>query len=91
MVEQQLRANFSFDARTFGQPVTSKEVIDIIQAVPGVITARVNLLYRVGNAPAKNDTLEADSLTLDSNGRPRLAELLILSPIQPFDALEEMP
>jgi len=89
-VGQKLRASFSFDARIFGQSVTSREVIDIIQTVPGVITARVDLLYRVGDAQLKNDVLVADSLSLDSNGRPKLAELLILSPIQPFDALEEL-
>lgn len=89
-VEQKLRTSFAFDARTFGQSVTLKEVVSVIQSVPGVITVRVDKLYRVGNTPAKNDILEANSLGLDSNGRVALAELLILSPIQPFDALEEM-
>ena len=90
-VAQALLASFSFDARTFGQSVTRKEIIDIIQSVAGVVTARVDLLYRVGDAQKINEVLEADALSLDSNGRPRLAELLIVSPIQPFDALQELP
>ena len=89
-VEQRLRASFSFDARTFGQAVTRTEVVSVIQTVPGVITARIDALYRLGDSPGLYETLEANSLHLNANGQLVLADLLILSPIAPFDALEEL-
>jgi hypothetical protein len=40
-VLQQLRQNYSFNARTFGQGVSADEVTAFIQAVPGVIAVNV--------------------------------------------------
>ncbi|HUL53043.1 MAG TPA: putative baseplate assembly protein [Opitutaceae bacterium] len=45
-VEQALRAQFSFAARAFGQPVMLSEVIAAVQAVPGVVAVTVDKLYR---------------------------------------------
>ena len=44
--EARLRRAFSFDARSFGQPVTLSEVIAIMQATPGVVAVDVDQLYR---------------------------------------------
>jgi predicted phage baseplate assembly protein len=45
-VEQALRTNSSFDARSFGQPVMLSEVIAIMQAVPGIVAVDVYRFYR---------------------------------------------
>ena len=44
-VEAALRAHFSFDARTLGQPVQQSDVIAAAQAVPGVIAVDLTRLY----------------------------------------------
>jgi hypothetical protein len=43
-VLQQLRQNYSFGARTFGQGVSADEVDAFVQAVPGVIAVNVTKL-----------------------------------------------
>jgi predicted phage baseplate assembly protein len=88
-VEQSLRAKFSFEARAFGQPVTSSEVIAVIQKVPGVVALDLDQLYRT-DAPAAGleprliaeapragatDAVAAELLTLD----PRPLELGVMS------------
>jgi molybdopterin converting factor small subunit len=83
-VRQALLAQFSFDARTFGQPVALSEVMAVMQAVPGVVAVDVNLLRRadfVGGdgllnplpaaapqAGAGSAVLPAELLTLDPAG-----------------------
>jgi predicted phage baseplate assembly protein len=78
-VETQLRTQFSFDAREFGQPVHQSEVISLIQNVPGVVSVSLREFYR-SDQPAGietrlpaarpqlgGDTLfAAELLTLDS-------------------------
>ena len=72
-VEQTLRAQFSFDARAFGQPVMMSEVISVIQNVPGVIALDLTKLFR------------SDSLQLwkrDCSRRcHKWARMAILSPL----------
>jgi hypothetical protein len=60
-VEDSLRSHFSFDQRSFGQPVTLSEVISIIQGVSGVVAADVRKLYRVDGVPGANFFLGADT------------------------------
>ena len=45
-VEESLRARFSFEARSFGQPVALSEVIAVVQEVAGVVAVDVNDFYR---------------------------------------------
>lgn len=99
-VEQAIRSAFSFDARTFGQPVYLKEVIAVTQSVPGVVTIRFTMFYRVDqlqstrlvlNGLDTNPYLEAALPHQQSDGSISLAELLIIDPVQPFDILEVMP
>src|SRR5207249_1225608 len=94
-VEQSLLSHFSFDARSFSQAVTLKEVIAVIQAVPGVVTVRIDKFYRKDKptltSPDEHPSLSADPPHLQDDGTVSLAELLIIDPLHPVDALEVMP
>ncbi len=89
-VEQALRDEFSFAARSFGQPVRLSEVIAAIQAVPGVIAVDVDKLYRSGGAPSLQQRLLAELPVLAPDGQLPAAELLTLDPA-PLDHLGVMP
>ena len=89
-VQTTVRSYFSFENRSFGQAVTLKEVINVIQDVPGVVTAGVYHLYRLEDTPALNTTLVAAIPTVGSHGEVSAAELLIADTV-PFDALEVIP
>lgn len=52
MVTSALRNAFSFDARSFAQPVMAAEVTAVIQSVPGVIASDLIRLFPVVAAPA---------------------------------------
>lgn len=86
--EKALREAFGFEARAFGQPVTSSEVIAVLQGVKGVVAVDLDLLHRVGDAVAleprlvaerphagATDALAAELLTLD----PRPIKLGVMS------------
>jgi predicted phage baseplate assembly protein len=88
-VEKALRDQFSFDARSFGQPVTLGEVIAAIQAVPGVVFVDIDSLYRSG-PPALNQRLQAALPEAGPGGEPLAAELLTLDP-GPLTDLEVVP
>lgn len=77
--EQQLRAEFSFDNRSFGQPVHLSEVFAVLQQVTGVVAVNITALYRSNETavlnqhiaaavplPARTQVLPAEILTLDS-------------------------
>jgi predicted phage baseplate assembly protein len=83
-VEEALRAQFSFDARAFGQPVMLSEVIAVIQAVPGVLAVDVDKLYRADETPTRNDRLLAALPVVGPDGDLAAAELLTLDPT-PFE------
>jgi predicted phage baseplate assembly protein len=79
-VEQTLRAQFSFDARTFGQPVMLSEVIAAVQAVPGVIAVDIDKLYRTDQAAVLHPRLLAELPIWGAGGEMLAAELLTLDP-----------
>ncbi|HEY1770179.1 MAG TPA: putative baseplate assembly protein [Chthoniobacterales bacterium] len=88
-IEDALRAQFSFAARYFGEPVEMSEVIALIQSIAGVVAVNLKALYRTGSAPILNSRLEAN---LPNDGNPDslgVAELLTIDP-GPID-LEAMP
>jgi hypothetical protein len=89
-VEGALRTNFSFDARGFGQPVFLSEVFEVIQAVPGVIAATVDKLYRADGLAGLNARLLAALPETLPNGDVTAAELLMLDSA-PLDELGVMP
>lgn len=77
--EQQLRAEFSFEQRSFGQPVHLSEVFVVLQRVNGVIAVNITALYRSNDSatlnqhlaaavplPTRTAVLPAEILTLDS-------------------------
>ena len=88
-VEQALRDDFAFAARSFGQPVQLSEVIAAIQAVPGVIAVDVDKLYRSGSASILQQRLLAELPVLSLNGQLSAAELLTLD-AAPLDQLGVM-
>src|SRR5262249_34364284 len=88
-VEQALRDNFSFAARSFGQPVHLSDVIAVVQAVPGVIAVDVDKLYRSGSASSLQQRLLAELPVLAPNGQLPAAELLTLD-AAPLDQLGVM-
>jgi hypothetical protein len=78
-VEGALRANFSFAARSFGQPVTLSEVVFAMKNVEGVVAVDVNKLFRSGDLEARNDVLPAASPSSgDDSDNANPAELLTL-------------
>lgn len=80
-VEQALRMQFSFDARTFGQPVTLSEVIAAIQAVPGVMAVDMNKLYRVDRMAVLKSPLPEDKLYLARKTKGLAHRLLAAMPV----------
>ena len=60
-VEAALRTAFSFDARDFGRPVASSEVIAVMQSVPGVVAVDLDELRRTDDlsGPPLQDVLSA--------------------------------
>lgn len=75
-IEETLRAHYSFDARSFGQPVFRSEVIAVLQSVEGVVSANVTIIdpdnvpnsaiaASVPYGDITENTLGADLLTLD--------------------------
>ena len=75
-----LRDAFSFEKRSFGQPVGLSEVMALLQAVAGVVAVNITRLHRTGAPAIVNARLEAN---LPSGGDPNslgAAELLSLDP-----------
>jgi predicted phage baseplate assembly protein len=79
--ERSLRQAFAFDQRAFGQDVTQSEVIQVLQALPGVVAVDLGSFYRTDRVQAKvpvrlpaDTPAEAGDLTLP-------AELLTLDPL----------
>lgn len=79
-IESSLRSDFSFAARTFGQPVTLSEVISSIQNVAGVVAVDVNNLFRSNQNPSLNALLPAEAPRSGDDSSVLGAELLTLDP-----------
>jgi hypothetical protein len=86
-VESRLRAVFSFDARSFGQPVTLSEAIATIQSVAGVVAVETTQFFRTEdvdvNGLPRGDlppALAAAAPEIGGDGTPLAAELLTLDP-----------
>jgi Baseplate J-like protein len=76
-VQQALSAAFSFEARTFGQPVMLSEVIAVVHSVAGVELVDVDLLHRNDAAPGLSERLLAE---MPHGETPSAAELLTIDP-----------
>ncbi len=93
-VQATVSTYFSFENRAFGQGVTEKEVVNVIQNVPGVVTAELSALYRLAsaegeNTPVLNTVLMAAMPGVGPDGKVSLAELLLVDTV-PFETLEVM-
>lgn len=82
-IEQELRDNFSFEARAFGQPVHLSEIMSVIHGVVGVVAVDVNELYRSDEPALPNPRLEA-AVPAPGDEAVLAAELLTLDP-RPVD------
>ncbi len=82
-IEMRVRKHFSFEARTFGQPVVKSELYSVIQDTVGVSWVDLDSLYFTGSPTAPNDRLLA-ALPDPDAALPTAAELLTLdlSPLQ---------
>ncbi len=83
-VEEALRRHFSFETRSFGQPIMLSEVLDIVHAVAGVVAVDLDELYRVG-APA---SLKSKGLKLKLL---KLQQLKVQSPTLEHRLLAAIP
>jgi hypothetical protein len=86
LVTDTVTAYFSFDQRSFAQPVTAAEIIASIQAVPGVVAVNLTQLYRNdmppgADQPALNAYLPAAYARVARNSIIVPAEMLLLNPI----------
>jgi hypothetical protein len=82
-------AAFAFEPRSFGQPVTAAEVVQVIQAVPGVVATYLGALYpleddiEVKIAEGADQPLEPVLLARPAElveGEFKGAELLLVNP-----------
>ncbi|HSB10217.1 MAG TPA: putative baseplate assembly protein [Blastocatellia bacterium] len=78
-VGQKLRETYSFDARSFGQPVHLSEVIGVMQNVRGVVAVEVSEFYR-SDLPVDRKTRIAAAVPLQGDDQVFPAELLTLDP-----------
>jgi predicted phage baseplate assembly protein len=79
-VKAALAAQFSFDARNFGQPVFASEVIATVQDVPGVLAMTLDALAPSGSTPGPPaGALSAAAPTLGAQGLIG-ADLLTVEP-----------
>jgi predicted phage baseplate assembly protein len=79
-VEEKVRAEFSFAARRFGQPVAASQLLTAMHAVPGVVAVDLNALYRTGEPVTLHARLPAAFPRAGADGSVEPAELLTLDP-----------
>lgn len=77
-VEKALTDAFSFDNRSFGQAITSSEVIATAQAVEGVVAVDLDRLYFDGTVAAPHERLATHIAHWEAN-QIKPAELLTLN------------
>ena len=78
-VQTALIGAFAFAERSFGQPVTSAEVITVMQKVDGVVYVDLTALYLSKQSPALNQILSS-SIAHGFGGTVQPAELLLINP-----------
>ena len=79
-IEAALRQTFSFQARTFGQPVFQSEVVAAIQDVPGVVDVVVAIFSSSDPTETPQQQLAATVPQAGSRGNITPAQLLTLDP-----------
>ncbi len=87
-VRETLLSQFSFAARSFGQPVIRSEVIALIQNVAGVLSVNLNSLYHSGTIPVAPPPMHLAGAMPQEGGDSAVmqgAALLMLDPITLVD------
>jgi len=79
-IEAALRQSFSFQARTFGQPVFQSEVVAAIQDVPGVVDVVLSIFSSSDPTETPHRQLAATVPQAGSRGSITPAQLLTLDP-----------
>jgi hypothetical protein len=78
---QDVSATFASAQRSLGQGVAASEIIEVIQAVPGVLAVRLTGLQRSGQPATAASVLRASGPQPPTTTQPALgAELLLLDP-----------
>ena len=78
-VQAALLDRYSFDARSFGQPVALSEAIAAIQSIPGVVAVDIDKFSRNdAPTPPSQPRLIADRPAMGADGVVQAAELLLL-------------
>jgi hypothetical protein len=80
-VKKALLDSFCYDRRRFGQAVFLSEVIEIMQAIDGVLAVDVDALHRSDQMQALYTRLLADTPHLDQHGSMLAAELVTIDPL----------
>lgn len=84
-VQASLTTAFSFANRSFAQSVSAAEILELIQAVPGVIAVDLNQLYMTSDPTGPTQTEPLPYLAalpaLFENGSIQPAQLLLLNPL----------
>jgi hypothetical protein len=78
-VQSALKEAFSFERRTFGQPVTAAEVITVIQKVEGVVYVDLDSLYFSKAIASLNQILLSSIAHVKNNGTIQKAKLLLIN------------
>lgn len=92
-VRSALAARFSFEARSFGEPVMLSEVVAVMQSTSGVVAVDIDRLSRndaAAGSPALHARLVAAMPQAGSRGDVSPAELLVLAPLA-ADQIGVMP
>src|SRR6185312_4161977 len=83
-VEQNLRDTFSFEARSFAQPVNYSEVVACMQQTPGIVAVDINSLFRTDNPVSDIQYFMNAAMPVMTATGATGAELLTLDP-RPVD------
>lgn len=75
-----LKASFSFDAREFGQPVTTADIIVVLQSATGVTAVDLDKLAYTSDPNTPLRRLSATSARREEAGSNKPAQLLVLNP-----------
>jgi hypothetical protein len=81
-VKEAMKTVFSFDQRSFGQPVSLSEVMAVMQAVPGVIAVDLDELCRTDGIGGSGleQSLPSGMPEEGNDGQMQGAEILTVDP-----------
>jgi predicted phage baseplate assembly protein len=78
-VHRALRSSFSFEARSFGQPVALSEVIATMQSVEGVLAVNITKLYTSGTTPGSAPPVRLNAALPQAGANADIAPAVLLT------------